>query len=55
MFIQNYGLPKSWLDKYEKISGLEYPCKRNMVNGLKHCSNLNGGTFMIFIDHCERN
>ena len=24
-----------------------------MVNGQKHCRNLNGSTFTIFVDHCE--
>ena len=29
--------------------------KSNMVDGPKHCWNLNHTTFSIFIDHCEGN
>ena len=55
MYIRNYGLPKTWLDKYQKSSATEYPWTSNMVKRLKNCINLNGGMFIIFIDHCERN
>ena len=55
MYFPNYGLPKTLLDKYQKSIASEYPRASNMVKGPKHCCNLNGGTFMIFIDHCEGN
>ena len=55
MYIRNYGLPKTWLDKYQKSSATEYPWTSNMVKRLKNCINLNGGMFIIFIDHCEFN
>ena len=43
MYIRNYGLPKTWLDKYQKSSATEYPWTSNMVKRLKNCINLNGG------------
>ena len=55
MYFRNYGLPKSLLDKHPKSTGSEYPWTSNMVNAPKHCSNWNGGTFIIFIDRCEGN
>ena len=55
MYFRNYGLPKPWLDKYKKSTASVWPWKSNMVNGPKNCYNLNGGTFIIFIDHCEGN
>ena len=55
MYIRNYGLPKTWLDKYKKSTPSENPWRSNMVNGQKHCCNLNHSTFIIFIDHCEGN
>ena len=33
MYFTNYGLPKTWLDKYQKIIASEYPGASNMVNG----------------------
>ena len=33
----------------------EDPSTSNMVRGTKHCWNLNGTTFTVFIDHCEGN
>ena len=48
-------LRKMWLDKCLKSSVSEDPSTRNMANGPKHCWNLNSSTFVIFIDHCERN
>ena len=41
MYPQNYGLPKTWLDQCLKSPLSEDPKKSNMVNALKHCSNLN--------------
>ena len=52
MDLRNYGLPKKQLDKYLKSAASHYPSTSNMVNALKHCSNIQGGTFTIFIDHC---
>ena len=50
MYFRNYGLPKTWLDKYQKSIASEYPWTTNMVNRPKHCWNLNGGTFIRFIE-----
>ena len=49
MYFRNYGLQKP--KKYLKSAVSQYPWRSNMVNALKHCSNLNGGIFTIFIDH----
>ena len=40
MYFRNYGLPKTWLDQCLKSPVSEDPTKSNMVNALKHCSNL---------------
>ena len=55
MYFGNYRLGTSWLHKYLKSPVSEDPLKSIMVNGSKHCSNLNHSTFCIFIDHCEGN
>ena len=55
MYFGNYGLPKTWLDKYQKGNDLEFPWTSNMFNRLKNILSLKGGTFIIFIDHCEGN
>ena len=55
MYFGNYGLPKTWLDKYQKGNALEFPWTSNMFNRLKNILSLKGGTFIIFIDHCEGN
>ena len=55
MYFQNYSLSKTWLEKYKKSIAAEYPWRSNMVNGPKHGWNLNGGTVITFIDHCEGN
>ena len=55
MYFGNYGMPKTWLDQCLKTHFSEYPTKSNMVNAPKHCSNLKGSTFTIFIDHWEVN
>ena len=52
-YFPNYGSPKTWLHKYQKSTPSEYPWRSNMVNGSKYRLNLTGGTFIIFIDHCE--
>ena len=41
MYFRNYRLPKTWLDQCRKCPVSEEPSKSNMVNALKHCSNLN--------------
>ena len=51
MYLRYDGLPKTRLDKYLKSSVSHYPSRSNMVNALKHCSNLRGGTFTIFMGH----
>ena len=48
-----YGLRKTWLDKCVKSLASENPLTGNVVNGPKHCFDLNDSTFTIFIDHCE--
>ena len=52
MYFLSYGLRKMWLDKFLKSPFSEDPLISNMVNGLKHCLNLNDGTFTGFIDSC---
>ena len=55
MYFRKYGQRKTWLGKCLKSPVLEEPLRSNVVNGPKHCLNLNGTTFTIFIDHCEDN
>ena len=55
MYFRNYGLGNTWLKKSLKCLLLEDPSTSNMVRGTKHCLNLNGTTFIIFIAHCEGN
>ena len=43
MYFRNYG--KTWLDNSVKSFASEDPSTSNMVNGSKHCGNLNGSTF----------
>ena len=51
MHFQYYGLRNTWLDNC-----LKRPISEDLlVNGSKHCCNLNDSTFTIFIDHSERN
>ena len=33
MYLRNYGLPKTWLDKYLKTHALDDPLTSNIVNG----------------------
>ena len=54
MYFRNYGLRKTWIDKCLKSAVSEYPSTSDMVNVPKRCSNLNGGSFSIFIDYSER-
>ena len=41
------------VDRYLKSAVSQYPWTSNMANALEHYSNHHGGTFTIFIDHCE--
>ena len=55
MYFWTYRLRKTWLDKCPKSQVSEDPWTSDTVNWPKHCWNLNGSTFTIFIGHCERN
>ena len=55
MYLRNYKLGKTWLDKCLKSPVSEHPLTGNAVNGPKHLFSLNYSTFTIFIDHCEGN
>ena len=55
MYFLTYGLRKTWLDKCLKSPVSEVPSSNNMVNGQKHCGNLNDSSFTIIIDHSEGN
>ena len=52
---RNYGLRKRWSDKCLKSALSQYSSTRNMVNAIKHCSNLNNGSFTKFFDYCKGN
>ena len=45
--------PKDAVRYTSKNTVSESPSTSNMANALKHCSNLRGGRFTIFIDHCK--
>ena len=55
MYFRNYGLRRTWLDICVKSTVLEEPFTGNMVNGIKHCCNLNDRTIAIFSDDFEDN
>ena len=55
MHFWTYGLRKTWLHQSLKSPVSEVPFTSNMVNGPKHCSNLNDNIFTVFIDPHERN
>ena len=55
MYFRNYRLRNRGLDKCLKNPAAEYPSTNNMVNGHKHCCNVDDGTFIIFIDHSQHN
>ena len=55
MYFWTYGHGKMWLDKCLKSPVSEDPLTSNMLNVPKHCLNLNGSTFTIFIGPCEGN
>ena len=37
MYFRNYGLRKTWLDKYLKTLASDNPLKSNIVSRTKHC------------------
>ena len=55
MYFRTYGLSKTWLDKCLKSPVSEDPLTGNMLNGWKHCFNLNDSALTIFFDHCDGN
>ena len=55
MYIQNYRLGNTWLDKCLTSPASEDSSKGNVVNGSKHSWNLNVSNFNIFINHSEGN
>ena len=55
MYLRKYRLRKTWLHKSLTSRVSEHPSSDNMGDGSKHCRNLNGSTFTIFINHCEGN
>ena len=55
MYLQNFGLRKTWSDKCQKSRISEDLSTVNMVNGPKHWFKINDSTFTIFIDDLESN
>ena len=55
MYFWIYGRRNTSLNKGLKSSFSEDPSTRNIVNGLKHSSNLDDSTFAKFIGTCEGN
>ena len=53
MYFLTYALRKTWLHKCLNSPVSEDPLTSNMVNGSKHCWNLNESTFTIFIHPCK--
>ena len=53
MYFGKSRLPKILSDKCLKSRVLDGLYTDNMANGLKHCCNLNGRTFTIFIKNFE--
>ena len=51
MFFGKSRLPRKSLDECLKTGVSEDPERDNMANLLKHCCNLNGNTFAIFMKH----
>ena len=54
MNFRSLKLRKMWLDKWLKRPVWDDPSTGNRGNGLKHWFNLNGISFTIFVDHCEK-
>ena len=55
MYLRNFGLRKTWLDKCLKSPDSEDQLTGNVVTGSKHCFNLNESKSTRFIDQCEGN
>ena len=55
MYIGNHGLRETCLNKSLKNPVSEDTLASGMVNGKKHCWNLEDTTFSMVIDHCKRN
>ena len=55
MCFRNYGLRKTCLDKCLKSPVSGDHSTSNMLNGPKHCWNLNNSTLNIFINDIEGN
>ena len=47
--------PEKGLDICQKSPASKDPLTGNMVNGFKHCCDLNNGTVTTFSDHFEGN
>ena len=54
MYFRNYRLRKTWLNNCLISPVSADPSACNMVNGNKHCYNLNDSTFTRFIDNFEQ-
>ena len=54
MLFRNDRLQKAWLLKCLKSPVSELLCTINMLEGPKHCWNLQGSICVIFFDHSER-
>ena len=55
IYFRNYALRKTWLDICPKSPVSKDPLTGNMVNGLKHCCDLDNSTGTIFTDPLEGN
>ena len=55
IYLRNYGLRKSRLDKGLKRNLSEHRSTVNMLNGPKHCCNLQESTFIMFLYQSEQN
>ena len=53
MHFGGYELRTPSLDKCLKSLAAEVPSKSIMVNGPRHCANLNHNKFSLFTDQCE--
>ena len=54
MYFWIYGARNTSLEKCLKGPLSEDSLNTDMLNGSKHCGNLNDSTFTIFIDPCEQ-
>ena len=55
IYFRNYALRKLWLDICPKSPVSKDPLLDNMLNGFKHCCDLENSTVAIFTDHLEGN